>query len=1030
MKKFLSILLALAVGFTFTFGSAMSAFAVTGSTYTYAQAYDLLDTTAKELKADAETAMNSAVKAYPENKNVELTAEELYNAGYYKAGRTGTSGSYTYGIYTVVTTNVSAGDTVYVENAKTGFKALTVVSDATIPTADQVKEGTVNNNKSGYYTLDTTYATAKKTITISRDAAKELFKDEYDRYCKDLAKEVSRQKDALDAAYKAGTETFEDKNHSGAYVLSTAALSEATIVPNYNYTVNVTTQAEKTTALKAELKAAKANQLADLAAINTALYSTTKADGASETPAETAARLVAQATAQVNGYVAGTSETEYAKVGAMILAIEDIYTAGEGTAEADGALAKGGIVDLYDYESGINNLTKAADEVKDSAKLDYAKTKAVDSLTGQINSAMKTTIDILEADILAEKLKANPNATIIAEKEAAIETAKAEYAGILEVAKYYVENQKTVSALATFTGNTFNAVVPQYNDANGLHTGSSSTIPTAKTGAGYYGSYTKANMIAMAKLAAKATKEAEEAKKVIDIAGETYVGIDEALKAAIKAIYIDGKMSYPSFASTAEISLYEYIEFKLIGTAGSQVKINKVNYDNIASWTVGAYDKAKQAEVKGIIDAAKEAVRAAATTEAADTAFLEAYTKLQAVPTAVDHQRDFLSGKYKAKYDSVKAELTAYANYKNDAYNATGLYEKNAAQTLAVTYTKADGLFYTECFTDTELDAMLVEAKAAIDNLKTTASLKEAAAAVNAEITALPKVSAITLADKEAVFAVFDKVNAHNEACESVGDTTNKIRTGTIGMLVGKIKDLEAVAINNAYNAIYKDGVVTVDEAEAVAALRASFDAYNKLAATDYYEDYYTTLANVTKAKVEDAESKLLTAQVKDVVSNINNLPATGATAEQVKALTDAYEALGRDGKYELYKDYYAAYSKLIDAQKLVKFTAEDAKAYVQDLSIAVRTAKVGKKVKVTVNADVQTLTDNGYTVTYKFYKSTKKGSGYKNTVNKTTNTYTNTNPVKGKNYYKVKLVVKNADGAVVATTPLTQCKYGVRTIK
>ena len=128
--------------------------------------------------------------------------------------------------------------------------------------------------------------------------------------------------------------------------------------------------------------------------------------------------------------------------------------------------------------------------------------------------------------------------------------------------------------------------------------------------------------------------------------------------------------------------------------------------------------------------------------------------------------------------------------------------------------------------------------------------------------------------------------------------------------------------------------------------------------------------------------------------------------------------------------EFKGRYDKLVDAEKMIKFTADDAKAYVQDLSIAVRTAKVGKKVKVTVKADVQTLIDNGYTVTYKFYKSTKKGSGYKNTVNKTTNTYTNTNPVKGKNYYKVKLVVKNADGAVVATTPLTQCKYGVRTIK
>ena len=958
MKKFLSILLALAVGFTFTFGSAMSAFAVAGETYTYEQAYKLLDDTAKDLKADAETDLNTSVKNY-------------------------------------------------------GSPATTI----TLTVADL----------SGLYTTST-----DKTITISKDAAKELFKDIYDDYCKLIDNEVKAQKDALDALYAAGTTEFEDgttaTTGSVSETFSTADLAAIT-APSYN--VAVSSPADKLAALKAEFKVVKANQLADLAAINTAAYSTTKANGSSETPAETAVRLVAQATAQVTGYTVGTTDA-FAAIGAKILYINDIYAKGEGTAAGTGALANGGKVDLYDYESGINGLAKTTDEVKDNAKLDYAKTKAVDSLTGQINSAMKATIDVLEADILAEKLKANPDKKVIAAKEAQIEDAKADYAGILEVAKYYVENQKAFSALATFTGNTFNAVVPQYDDASGLYTvdsaGTKTTISTKKTGTDYYGRYTKANMIDMAKLVAKATKDAEEAKKVIDIAGDTYVGIDEALKNTIKAIYIDGEKSYPSFGATAEISLYKYVEDKLIGNSGEQVKINKVNYDNIASWNVAAYDEAKKEEVQGIIDAAKEAVRAAATTEAADAAFLDAYTKLQAVPTAVDHQRDFLSGKYKAKYDSVKAELTAYANYKNDAYNATGLYEKDAAKTLAAVYTTAtNGLFYTECFTDTELDAMLVEAKAAIDNLKTTASLKEAAAAIDAEIAKLPKVGAITLADKEAVFAVFDKVNAHNEACSNVGDNTNTVRTGTIGMLVGAIEDLEAAAINDAIAAINKDGVVTVDEAEAVAALRANLDAYNKLAATDNYDTYYSAIA---EADVKTIEGKLLTAQVKEVVSNINNLPATGATAEQVKALTDAYEALGRDGKYKLYTNYYAAYSKLIDAQKLVKFTAEDAKAYVQDLAIAVRTAKVGKKVKVTVNADVQTLIDNGYTVTYKFYKSTKKSSGYKNTVNKTTNTYTNTNPVKGKNYYKVKLVVKNAEGTVVATTPLTQCKYGVRTIK
>ncbi|MCI5594639.1 MAG: hypothetical protein MR358_08565, partial [Clostridiales bacterium] len=156
---------------------------------------------------------------------------------------------------------------------------------------------------------------------------------------------------------------------------------------------------------------------------------------------------------------------------------------------------------------------------------------------------------------------------------------------------------------------------------------------------------------------------------------------------------------------------------------------------------------------------------------------------------------------------------------------------------------------------------------------------------------------------------------------------------------------------------------------------------------------------------------------------------ATKFTDEAARA---AYEALPLEGKAMLVDTL--AYDNLIDAEEALEiniaFGDAEAKAYVQDLAVTVRTAKVGKKVKVTVNADVQTLVDNGFTVEYKFYKSTKKSSGYKNTVNKAANTYTNTNPVKGKNYYKVKLVVKNADGTVVATTPLTQCKYGVRTIK
>ena len=437
MKKFLSILLALAVGFTFTFGSAMSAFAVTGSTYTYEQAYKLLDDTAKELKDSAKISMDTAVSTYNE---ATVTA----------AGTTPSS--------------ILVGDILY---HTTNNKWYTVIADGAPADIDtQVYLSFATSHTSTFITAP--------AINVSKDAAKELFKDIYDDYCKAIDNEVKAQKDALDALYAAGTTEFKDgttaTTGSVSETFSTADLAAIT-APSYN--VAVGTPEEKLAALKAEFKVVKANQLADLAAINTAAYSTTKANGASETPAETAVRLVAQATAQVNGITVGTGDDINA-IAAKITNVKKIYVKGEGIAKATGALASGGKVDLYDYESGINGLAKTADEVKDNAKLDYAKTKAVDSLTGQINSAMKATIDILEADILAEKLKANPDKKVIAAKEAQIEDAKADYAGILEVAKYYVENQKTVSALATFAGNTFTAVVPQYDDT-GLYTGSGST---------------------------------------------------------------------------------------------------------------------------------------------------------------------------------------------------------------------------------------------------------------------------------------------------------------------------------------------------------------------------------------------------------------------------------------------------------------------------------------------------------------------------------------------------------------------------
>ena len=166
-------------------------------------------------------------------------------------------------------------------------------------------------------------------------------------------------------------------------------------------------------------------------------------------------------------------------------------------------------------------------------------------------------------------------------------------------------------------------------------------------------------------------------------------------------------------------------------------------------------------------------------------------------------------------------------------------------------------------------------------------------------------------------------------------------------------------------------------------------------------------------------------------------LPAkvTDENLEQVKAVIAKYDALDDLAKSKL---SLTAYNKLSSLKQQVSVVdtldADGVKAYVFDQTIKATSAKLSaKKVKVTANFDASKLIENGYTVEYKFYKSTKKSSGYKYTgVTKVEDakTYTNTNAKKGKNYYKFKVVVKNADGTVILTTALKDCKYACRTIK
>ena len=110
-------------------------------------------------------------------------------------------------------------------------------------------------------------------------------------------------------------------------------------------------------------------------------------------------------------------------------------------------------------------------------------------------------------------------------------------------------------------------------------------------------------------------------------------------------------------------------------------------------------------------------------------------------------------------------------------------------------------------------------------------------------------------------------------------------------------------------------------------------------------------------------------------------------------------------------------------------------KEKILNLKITVRTTKTTRgNIKVTVKDSekldnlVKDIEKAGYTVKYKFYKSTKKASKYSAAREKTSRTYINTAGKKGrKHFYKAKIMIYDRNNKLIASSELKQCKYGAR---
>ena len=109
--------------------------------------------------------------------------------------------------------------------------------------------------------------------------------------------------------------------------------------------------------------------------------------------------------------------------------------------------------------------------------------------------------------------------------------------------------------------------------------------------------------------------------------------------------------------------------------------------------------------------------------------------------------------------------------------------------------------------------------------------------------------------------------------------------------------------------------------------------------------------------------------------------------------------------------------------------TDKQVKAHMQKLAPKARSLKTkAGNVKVSFEGQFKDIEALGYTVKYKFYRSTKKASGYKYRLTTSKPSYTNTGGKKGTlYYYKAIALAYDKDGKLIAKTELKQCRYACR---
>lgn len=328
--------------------------------------------------------------------------------------------------------------------------------------------------------------------------------------------------------------------------------------------------------------------------------------------------------------------------------------------------------------------------------------------------------------------------------------------------------------------------------------------------------------------------------------------------------------------------------------------------------------------------------------------------------------------------------------------------------------------------TPTEVTVSGDTAKATIKTENASEAIKQAKEKKSAEI--VIEVANADIKNAEKVQVEIPTATAKEVINTTTADLTVKTPIGTVTIPRDTLKEAVAEA---------KGTTITLE----VAAVSKPTDTQKKAAGTNGQIISVTIKSGSTVISTFGGKSLKLKAEVPAKLMGKKIVAIHIAADGTVEKMQGELIKEGTKEYYEFSTPHLSTFA-LVDADEIgleekdEEANVERIKELVSDMSLKASSSKTSKKnikVALTVHKDtaaaIKEIEDMGYTVKYKYYRSTRKASKYQSKITKTTRSFTNTAGKKGtKYYYKARIQVYDKDGKLVAQTALKQCRYAART--